>query len=248
MRQVLVEHARHRDAAKRGGHWERVPLDDLLDGLEKQNVDVTALRQSLDDMAAVYERPSEVITLRYFGGLTVAEVAALLESCPTEERHAFRAGVAAPATEGARCLPSTRNESTSCSRRRSVSLASAGSRRRSPSDAALRAEVERLWPPREARQTAPAALRSNVHGPPGVLEGQPVGSRRRLRGAGRWVAAAWVSSQARQLRLNRVVAKMILDKAHAGPTAVRFRERRDGRRLQPDASNPRDRRRGTYPP
>jgi RNA polymerase sigma factor (TIGR02999 family) len=79
MREVLADHARRRRAAKRGGTVRRVPLDDLLDHLEhEQNVDVLALHESLDRLSALHDRQSQVVTLRFFGGFTVAEIAGLL--------------------------------------------------------------------------------------------------------------------------------------------------------------------------
>lgn len=78
MRRILVEHARRRRAAKRGGAWQRVPLDDLLDHVERQDLDVVALHEALDDLAAVDEREAEIVQLHFFGGLPFAEIAELL--------------------------------------------------------------------------------------------------------------------------------------------------------------------------
>jgi RNA polymerase sigma factor (TIGR02999 family) len=78
MRRILVEHARCRAAAKRGGGWQRVPLDDLLDHFEQHAPDFLALHEALDDLAAVDERESEIVQLHFFGGLPLADVADLL--------------------------------------------------------------------------------------------------------------------------------------------------------------------------
>jgi RNA polymerase sigma factor (TIGR02999 family) len=78
MRQLLVEHVRRRRAHKRGGGWRRVPLDDLSDHLERQRLDVLALDEALGRLAAFHERQSQVVTLRFFGGFSVEEVADLL--------------------------------------------------------------------------------------------------------------------------------------------------------------------------
>jgi RNA polymerase sigma factor (TIGR02999 family) len=75
MRQALVERARHRAAEKRGGDRQRVPLDAALDYFRQQNLDVVALHEALDDLAALNERQSQVVILRFFGGCTVPEVA-----------------------------------------------------------------------------------------------------------------------------------------------------------------------------
>jgi RNA polymerase sigma factor (TIGR02999 family) len=75
MREVLVDHCRRRRAGKRGMGSQRLPLDALLDHYEKQNLDVEALHEALDRLAGLHERQSQVVTLRFFGGFTVAEVA-----------------------------------------------------------------------------------------------------------------------------------------------------------------------------
>jgi RNA polymerase sigma factor (TIGR02999 family) len=75
MREVLADHASRRAAAKRGGGWQRVPLDDLLDWFAEQRVDVVAVHEALERLARFHERQSQVVTLRFFAGCTVAEVA-----------------------------------------------------------------------------------------------------------------------------------------------------------------------------
>jgi RNA polymerase sigma-70 factor (ECF subfamily) len=75
MRQVLVDQARRRRTDKRGKGWKRVPLDAVLDYFERENLDVVALHEGLDELAALDERKSQVIVLRFFGGFTVSEVA-----------------------------------------------------------------------------------------------------------------------------------------------------------------------------
>lgn len=79
MRQVLVDHARQRRAAKRGGAMTRVPLDDVLGFYEAQQLDVLALNEAVDGLMALNERQGLVVTLRFFAGLSVPEVAEALE-------------------------------------------------------------------------------------------------------------------------------------------------------------------------
>jgi RNA polymerase sigma factor (TIGR02999 family) len=87
MREVLVDHARRRSADRRGGSWRRVPLDNVVDYFEEQGLDVSAVHEALDRLAELNERQGQVMTLRYFGGLTVPEVAAALDvSVVTVER------------------------------------------------------------------------------------------------------------------------------------------------------------------
>ena len=75
MREILVEHARRRAAARRGGGRRRVPLDRVVESFEAKDLDVIALHEALDRLAEWNQRQSQIITLRYFGGLTMAEVA-----------------------------------------------------------------------------------------------------------------------------------------------------------------------------
>jgi RNA polymerase sigma factor (TIGR02999 family) len=75
MREILVEHARRRASGRRGGGRRRVPLDRVLESFEAKDVDVIALHEALDRLAEWNARQSQVMTLRYFGGLTMAEVA-----------------------------------------------------------------------------------------------------------------------------------------------------------------------------
>ena len=87
MREILVDHARSRDAARRGGQWARVPLDSLVDYFEDQEIDVSEVNEAIVRLTALDERQGRVITLRYFGGLTVPEVATSLGvSVATVER------------------------------------------------------------------------------------------------------------------------------------------------------------------
>jgi RNA polymerase sigma factor (TIGR02999 family) len=79
MRQVLVDHARQRGAAKRGGGWQRVPLDDVLDTFESEHADVLALHEALNQLTRLHERQSRVIELRFFGGHTIEQIADQLQ-------------------------------------------------------------------------------------------------------------------------------------------------------------------------
>jgi RNA polymerase sigma-70 factor, ECF subfamily len=79
MRRVLVDHARSRGYQKRGGGAQRVPLDDA--GLEAPvpALDVVELDRALAAFAIVDARRSQVVELRFFGGLSVEETAEVLE-------------------------------------------------------------------------------------------------------------------------------------------------------------------------
>jgi RNA polymerase sigma-70 factor (ECF subfamily) len=87
MRQVLVDHARRRTTDRHSGAWYRLPLDRVVDYFERQGLEVGAFHESLERLAELNERQSQVVTLRYFGGMTVPEVAtALGVSAVTVER------------------------------------------------------------------------------------------------------------------------------------------------------------------
>jgi RNA polymerase sigma-70 factor (ECF subfamily) len=87
MREVLIDHARRRAADRRGGGWRRVPLDLVVDYFDEQGLDIVAVHEALDRLAELNARQGQVMTLRYFGGLTVPEVAAALDvSVVTVER------------------------------------------------------------------------------------------------------------------------------------------------------------------
>lgn len=88
MRQVLVDHARKRHAAKRGGSESAVTLLESrqADG-RVEEVDLIALDEALTQLAALDERQCQVVQMRYFGGLKNDEIAIVLGvSVPTVKR------------------------------------------------------------------------------------------------------------------------------------------------------------------
>lgn len=82
MRQVLVDHARSRDAQKRGGGRLRVTLHDSALSATGDAIDVLALDEALSRLAALDARKCRVVELRFFGGLTFAESADVLDISP----------------------------------------------------------------------------------------------------------------------------------------------------------------------
>jgi RNA polymerase sigma-70 factor (ECF subfamily) len=78
IRRILVDHARRRRSAKRGGDELRVPLDDVLVEVEARGIEVIALDSALQSLAQIDSRKSRVVELRYFGGLSVEETAEVL--------------------------------------------------------------------------------------------------------------------------------------------------------------------------
>ena len=88
MRQILVQRARARKAAKRGGAPDRVTLDESLLSTQPHNVDVLALDEALNRLAALDPEQARIVELRYFGGMSLPETAeALGVSEATVKRH-----------------------------------------------------------------------------------------------------------------------------------------------------------------
>ena len=87
MRQVLVDHARRRRALKRPSGREEVPASRIPDPGTRADIDVLALNEALDQLAALDPRQAEVVELRYFGGLTEEEVATLMGLSPATVRR-----------------------------------------------------------------------------------------------------------------------------------------------------------------
>ncbi len=79
MRRVLVDEARKRAVNKRGGGMTRVALDDVLVAVAEPSVDVLALDEALNGLAMVSPRKAQVVEMRFFGGLTIEETAAVLD-------------------------------------------------------------------------------------------------------------------------------------------------------------------------
>lgn len=78
MRRILVDHARARRAEKRGGLAARVTFDDALVVTDEPGQELVALDDALEALARFDERKSRVVEMRFFGGLSVDETAAVL--------------------------------------------------------------------------------------------------------------------------------------------------------------------------
>jgi RNA polymerase sigma factor (TIGR02999 family) len=78
MRRILVDHARRRGSARRGGRSWLVPLDEVLVTAEAPGTDVLALHEALEALGRLDQRKGRLVELRYFGGLTIAEAAEVL--------------------------------------------------------------------------------------------------------------------------------------------------------------------------
>jgi len=82
MRRILVEHARSRQAAKRGGGEYRLSLSEANRMAEKRDVNLLALDDALRRLEELDLQKSRIVELRYFGGLTIEETAEALRISP----------------------------------------------------------------------------------------------------------------------------------------------------------------------
>jgi RNA polymerase sigma factor (TIGR02999 family) len=90
MRQILVERARARNAAKRGGAFQRITLDDALaPAAGGAEVDVEALDEALARLATLDADQARLVELRYFGGLTIEETAEVIGVSPATVKRSW---------------------------------------------------------------------------------------------------------------------------------------------------------------
>lgn len=79
MRHILVDYAVQRKAQKRGGDWEKVPLENVILTSAKDIEDVLTLNQALKRLEEIDERLVRLVECRYFAGLTIEETARVLD-------------------------------------------------------------------------------------------------------------------------------------------------------------------------
>jgi len=82
MRRILVDHARTKGRAKRGGSDIRVSLDDANLIAKATDLDIIAVDEALERLAQIDEQQSKIVELRFFSGLTVEETAEVLKISP----------------------------------------------------------------------------------------------------------------------------------------------------------------------
>lgn len=90
IRRVLVDHARARNSQKRGGRARPVAVSTALANETMHVVDVLALDEALSELAELDERQSRVVELRYFGGLSIQEIAQALSVSPRTVKGDWR--------------------------------------------------------------------------------------------------------------------------------------------------------------
>lgn len=82
MRQVLVDHARQRNAGKRGGDWQQTTLHSQIIDEGNSNVEILDLHMALEKLSGLDAILGRLVELRFFGGLTVEETATVLGVSP----------------------------------------------------------------------------------------------------------------------------------------------------------------------
>jgi RNA polymerase sigma factor (TIGR02999 family) len=92
MRQILVDYARRHRAAKRGDGATMISLDDARPSTDPRSVDLLALDEALERLAAVDARKARAMELKYFGGLEMAEIAEVLQISPKTVEKDVRLG------------------------------------------------------------------------------------------------------------------------------------------------------------
>jgi RNA polymerase sigma-70 factor, ECF subfamily len=90
IRRILVDHARNRRYAKRGGGAVQIPIDESLLSTRMPGVEVLALNEALDSLSKVDPRKGRVVELRYFGGLSVEETAEVLRVSPETAKRDWK--------------------------------------------------------------------------------------------------------------------------------------------------------------
>lgn len=78
MKRILIDHARARGRGKRGGGWQRIVLDDAVAAESFRDLDIVVLHEALERLAKLDAEQAQIVELRFFGGLTVEEVAHIL--------------------------------------------------------------------------------------------------------------------------------------------------------------------------
>jgi RNA polymerase sigma factor (TIGR02999 family) len=90
MRQILVERARAKKTAKRGAGAHRVTLvDEVMGTAPNAGIDVEALHEALERLAQIDPARARLVELRYFGGLTIEEVAEVLGQSPATVKRGW---------------------------------------------------------------------------------------------------------------------------------------------------------------
>lgn len=83
MRHILVDHARRHRAEKRGGGERKLSLDDAISFAAERNINLVVLDEALRNLSALDEEQSRIVELRFFGGLSIKDIASVLDISET---------------------------------------------------------------------------------------------------------------------------------------------------------------------
>lgn len=90
-RQLLVDHVRTRNADKRGGNWRRVTLASIEENQEvNPAIDLLDLEDAIHELGTIAPRQEQIVVMRFFGGLTVEEIASVLSVSPRTIQYDWR--------------------------------------------------------------------------------------------------------------------------------------------------------------
>jgi RNA polymerase sigma factor (TIGR02999 family) len=94
MRHILIDHARSHCYAKRGGGARKVPLDEAMALNDQRATELVALDDALNNLATLDPRKSQIIELRFFGGLSIEETAEAMKISPITVTREWRSAKA----------------------------------------------------------------------------------------------------------------------------------------------------------
>lgn len=90
MRRILVDHARNRDAQKRGGDVQKISLENAFVYSDEQSWQVVAVHEALNKLVEWDARQAQIVEMRFFGGLNVEETAEAMNLSPTTIKREFQ--------------------------------------------------------------------------------------------------------------------------------------------------------------
>jgi len=90
MRRILVERARHHQRLKRGGGADHVELDSAMGAADPRLTDLVAVDEALTQLEQADARKAQIVTLRYFAGLSIEETAAALDLSPATVKNEWQ--------------------------------------------------------------------------------------------------------------------------------------------------------------
>jgi RNA polymerase sigma factor (TIGR02999 family) len=91
MRNILVDHARRYQSAKRGAGAEQVPLDELENANNLRAAELVNLDDALTSLAAFDSRKSQIVELQFFGGLSIQEISEFMKISPATVKRELQA-------------------------------------------------------------------------------------------------------------------------------------------------------------